>query len=34
VKRVVELRACVQQQRETMRELRHDIRRMRALASR
>jgi hypothetical protein len=34
VKRVAELRACVRQQQETMRALRHDIRRMRALADR
>jgi hypothetical protein len=34
VKRLIELRACLQQQRETMRQLRHDIRRMRAFANR
>ena len=28
---IAELRTCVSQQRETMRELRHDIRRMRTL---
>ena len=33
VKRLIELRACLRQQRETIRQLRHDIRRMRAMAN-